>query len=86
MNPYLPFCLYVAARVFVQFLRKVSDDTEIQASLDFLLTAMHWLKKHNPLSESFLVQLGFDIRGSGLDTLLHNPDLTTSINIKEVNL
>ena len=78
MHPYLPFCLYVAARVFVQFLRKVSEDSEIKASLDFLLTAMEWLKRHNPLSESFLIQLKLDIRGSGLDILLHNPDLTSS--------
>ena len=38
MHPYLPFCLYVAARVFVQFLKNVSEDSEIRASLDFLLT------------------------------------------------
>ena len=79
MNPYLPFCLYVAARVFVQLLKKVSEDSEIRSSLEFLLTAMDWLKRHNPLSESFLIQLSLDIRGSGLDTLLHNPDLTSSI-------
>lgn len=78
MHPYLPFCLYVAARVFVQFLRKASEDSEIRASLDFLLTAMEWLKRNNPLSESFLIQLKLDIRGSGLDVLLHNPDLTSS--------
>ena len=56
----------------------MSEDSEIRASLDFLLTAMEWLKRHNPLSESFLVQLKLDIRGSGLDVLLHNPDLTSS--------
>lgn len=78
MHPYLPFCLYVAARVFVQFLRRVSEDSEMRASLDFLLAAMEWLKRHNPLSESFLIQLKLDIRGSGLDIFFHNPDLTSS--------
>ena len=67
----------MAARVFVQFLRRVSEDSEIRASLDFLLTAMEWLKRHNPLSESFLIQLKLDIRGSGLDILVQNPDLTS---------
>ena len=79
MNPYLPFCLYVAARVFVQLLRKVSGDSEIRSSLEFLLTAMDWLKRHNPLSESFLIQLSLDIRGSGLANILQNPDITASM-------
>lgn len=76
MNPYLPFCLYVAARVFVQLLRKVSEDSEIRSSLEFLLTAMDWLKRHNPLSESFLIQLTLDIRASGLADLLQSPDIS----------
>ena len=78
MNPYLPFCLYVSARVFVQYLRKVSQDATVQQSLEFLLSVMGLIKRYNPLAESFLIQLGLDIEGSGLDTLLHNPDISSA--------
>jgi hypothetical protein len=77
MNPYMPFCLYVAARVFIQLLKANTRDLEISRSLNFLLAAMRWLKTKNPLSESFLIQLGLDIQGSGLDHMLENPELTT---------
>jgi len=77
MNPFLAFCLYVAARVFIQFLKKMPNNTEIRASLDLLLTAMRVLQRKNPLTESFLVQLNLDIEGSGLDIFFHNPDYFT---------
>jgi len=76
----MPFCLYVAARVFIQLLKANSGDLEISRSLNFLLAAMSWLKTKNPLSESFLVQLGLDIQGSGLDQVLDNPELMTRLN------
>ena len=78
MNPYLPFCLFLAARVFVQLLKKVSEDSEVRSSLEFLLTAMDWLKRHNPLSESFLVQLTLDMRGSGVGNLMQDTDFQPS--------
>lgn len=78
MNPYLPFCLYVSARVFVQYLRKVNQDSTVQQSLEFLFSVMTAIKRHNPLAESFLIQLALDIEGSRLDTLLHNPDISTA--------
>ena len=77
MNPFIAFCLYVSARVFVQFLKKSPNDQETKASLEFLLTVMAALKRKNPLTESFMVQLNLDIEGSGLDIILHNPDLTS---------
>lgn len=73
----MAFCLYVAARVFVQYLKKSPNDQEVRASLEFLLTAMSALKRKNPLTESFMVQLNLDIEGSGLDILLHNPDYSS---------
>lgn len=79
MNPYLPFCLYVAARVFVQFLKAKAEDTDTRLSLNFLLAALEWLKVKNPLSESFLVQLSLDIQGSGLDNALHNAEMPTRL-------
>ena len=66
MNPFMAFCLYVAARVFVQYLKSRKDDETVKSSLHFLLAAMQALKAKNPLTESFLVQLDVDLEGSGL--------------------
>ncbi|KYK55992.1 binuclear zinc transcription factor [Drechmeria coniospora] len=60
MNPFISFCLYVAARVFVQYLKSRPDDAQTVDSLRFLLSAMNALKRRNPLTESFLVQLDVD--------------------------
>lgn len=68
MNPFISFCLYVAARVFVQYLKSRPKDEQIKASLTFLLTAMQAVKRKNPLTESFLIQLGVDLEGAGIDT------------------
>src|SRR5271156_2759549 len=67
MNPFISFCLYVAARVFVQYLKSRKDDSTVKSSLQFLLSAMQALRTKNPLTESFLVQLDVDLEGSGLD-------------------
>ncbi|CAI6099921.1 unnamed protein product [Clonostachys chloroleuca] len=61
MNPFISFCLYVAARVFVQYLKSRPDDGQSSDSLRFLLSAMNALKRRNPLTESFLVQLDVDL-------------------------
>jgi len=67
MNPFLAFCLYVAARVFVQYLKFRPKDEQMISSLQFLLAAMHALKRKNPLTESFLVQLDVDLEGMDID-------------------
>lgn len=67
MNPFISFCLYVAARVFVQYLKSRPKDSPVRASLQFLLSAMHAIKRKNPLTESFIVQLDVDLEGAGLD-------------------
>lgn len=67
MNPFLSFCLYVAARVFVQYLKSRPKDTQIHTSLQFLLAAMQAFKRKNPLTESFLVQLDVDLESAGLN-------------------
>ena len=69
MNPFISFCLYVAARVFVQYLKSRPKDTQIRASLQFLLQAMQAIKRKNPLTESFLVQLDVDLEGAGIENL-----------------
>lgn len=66
MNPFVAFCLYVAARVFVQYLKAHKDDSAVISSLQFVLAAMQALKAKNPLTESFLVQLDMDLEASGL--------------------
>ncbi|RDA92285.1 hypothetical protein CP533_3254 [Ophiocordyceps camponoti-saundersi (nom. inval.)] len=60
-NPFMAFCLYVAARVFVQYLKSRPEDSHATDSLRFLLSAMNVLKRRNPLTESFLVQLDVDL-------------------------
>lgn len=67
MNPFISFCLYVAARVFVQYLKSRPKDNQVRMSLHFLLTAMHALKRKNPLTGSFLVQLDVDLEAAGLE-------------------
>ena len=74
MNPFMAFCLYVAARVFVQYVKKMPDDQEIRQSLEFLLAAMQAIQRKNPLTESFLVQLKMDIEGIGLGASLHDSE------------
>ena len=66
MNPFVSFCLYVAARVFTQYLKARPTDHSITASLQFLMQAMNVIKRRNPLTESFLVQLNLDIEASGV--------------------
>ncbi|KAL1306801.1 hypothetical protein AAFC00_005459 [Neodothiora populina] len=66
MNPFTCFCLYVASRVFVQYIKSRPRDGNIRSSLFLLLSAMHATKKRNPLAESFLVQLDVDLEMAGL--------------------
>ncbi len=56
----------MAARVFVQYLKSRPDDTQSADSLRFLLSAMNALKRKNPLTESFLVQLEVDLESLGM--------------------
>ena len=85
MNPYLVFCLYVSARVLVQYLKDNNQDEETKNSLEFLLTAMAALRKKVPLAESFMIQLQLDIESNGLDLFLHNPDFSTLVKDKAVS-
>ena len=62
----MAFCLYVSARVFVQYLKARPEDQQILASLDFLLRAMHVMKRKNGLTESFIAQLDLDMETAGL--------------------
>ena len=72
MNPFISFCLYVAARIYTQSYKKGSRDETTHDNLQFLLNAMQAIKKKNPLTESFLVQLMIDLEGTDFDTPSNN--------------
>ncbi|KAB2101599.1 hypothetical protein AG0111_0g10293 [Alternaria gaisen] len=73
MNPFISFCVYVAARVFVQYLKTRPKDEQMKSSLQFLLQAMEALRRKNPLTESFLVQLDLDLESAGLQGMRNQP-------------
>ena len=68
MNPFISFCLYVAARIFIHAYRQSPEDRSILTSLEFLLNAMQAIKKKHPLTESFLVQIMVDLEGTGVSS------------------
>ncbi|KAL8994199.1 MAG: hypothetical protein Q9188_007134, partial [Gyalolechia gomerana] len=82
MNPFIAFCLYVAARVFIHVLKKNPNETEIRSSLELFLAALQQFKTTNPLAESFLIQLGLDLRGTGMNYLLQNNPHSSTIMAK----
>ncbi|OJD38624.1 c6 transcription factor [Diplodia corticola] len=91
MNPFISFCVYVAARVFVQYLKNRPGDGQMNNHLQFLLQAMQALKKRNQLTESFLAQLDLDLVGSGivapfggsssLNTSCHEPNAPATVPV-----
>jgi hypothetical protein len=79
MNPFISFCVYVAARVFVQYLKTRPKDQQMNSSLQFLLQAMQALRRKNPLTESFLVQLDLDLESAGI--LGQKPYFSPNVNV-----
>ncbi|KAJ5217321.1 hypothetical protein N7468_010329 [Penicillium chermesinum] len=69
LNPFMSFCLYIAARVFVQYLKARPDDSSVFSSLQFVVGALNAMKVKNPLTESFLVQLDVDLEGVGIKAI-----------------
>lgn len=53
-------------------------DTEVSSSLQFMLSAMHAMKRKNPLADSFLVQLDVDLEAAGLDEMRIIAPVSTS--------
>ena len=85
MNPFISFCLYVAARIYVQKYKKRPEDRQIHSSLEFILNAMQAIRKKNPLTESFLAQLMVDLGGTSLDTPVNNLRFSLSSKIQCVS-
>ena len=69
MNPFTCFSLYIAARVFIQYLKSVPQDGQIRSSLQFLLAALNAMKLATPLAESFIMQLDVELEVEGLTDL-----------------
>ena len=67
MNPFLPFCVFVAARVFTHHIKSRPNDHDTASSVRFLLSAMTVLQTMNPLAASFLIQLDVELEGTGLE-------------------
>jgi hypothetical protein len=84
MNPFISFCVYVAARVFVQYLKTRPKDQQMNSSLQFLLQAMQALRRKNPLTESFLVQLDLDLESAGIPNMQQQPYMPTTNTVGEV--
>ncbi|KAE8137928.1 fungal-specific transcription factor domain-containing protein [Aspergillus pseudotamarii] len=63
VNPFASFCIYVAARVYVQRLKLDPEDTEAHSAFQSFRSVIHTLKTTNPLAESFLFQLDVDSEG-----------------------
>ncbi|KAJ5564823.1 hypothetical protein N7513_001065 [Penicillium frequentans] len=68
LNPFMSFCLYIAARVFVQYIKSRPDDSAVYSSLQFVVGALNAMKSKNPLTESFLIQLDVDLEGTGIQS------------------
>ena len=68
LSPYVAFCLFVAARVFVHAYKRDDSDTDTRQCLHFLLNAMEAHRKRNDITESFLMQLLVDLDELGFDS------------------
>lgn len=60
-------CLYSAARVLVQNIKKLHGDARIFESLHCLLSVMSAYKASNPLAELYVNQLSQDFEGNVQD-------------------
>ncbi|OJD12215.1 hypothetical protein AJ78_07156 [Emergomyces pasteurianus Ep9510] len=83
INPFIAFCLYVACRVFLQYLKCRPEDGSAHSSLQFLLAAMNVLKEKNPLTESFLYQLDADLESSGINNISKPSKFTSGSRCNE---
>jgi len=67
MGPWLPYCLYLSARVLVQTLseQQQEDTAKHLDSLDMLMTVLRTMKNKNPYTSTLLMQLERDIAAFG---------------------
>ncbi|KAH7354648.1 fungal-specific transcription factor domain-containing protein [Rhexocercosporidium sp. MPI-PUGE-AT-0058] len=70
LHPYIPFPLYLSARIFAQMAKANPQDDNANSLVRFLLSALVAMKEVNPLVESYLAQL--DMEDLGLSALQEN--------------
>ena len=75
MNTFLPFCVFVATRVFIQHTRSRPFDNQARSATEFMLSVMVAMQSLNPLSASLLSQLQFELEGTGIEAPLQNATL-----------
>jgi hypothetical protein len=56
----------------------------MSSSLQFLLQAMQALRRKNPLTESFLVQLDLDLESAGIPNMQEKPYMPTTNVVSEL--
>lgn len=66
MGPWVPFCLYLAARVLVQLLAepKIHDSQKHVESLEFMMALLKSFKQTSSYTVSLILQLEADIAAS----------------------
>lgn len=62
----MPFCLFVAARIYLQCFKMQPENDNARSAVQFLLLAMGVLRSTNPMADSFLVQLELELDGTGV--------------------
>lgn len=70
LHPYIPFPLYLSARIFAQMAKANPQDDNANSLVRFLLSALVAMKDVNPLVDSYLAQL--DMEDLGLSALQEN--------------
>ena len=90
---YTSFCIYVAARVFVEMLRQPASATsssngptpeDLNGDLNMMLIALNTFTEHVPLAGHFLMQLQADLHG--LENVISLRPYDVNIGFNECNV
>lgn len=66
LNPWVGFCLYVAAGVFLKDLKSEKPGPQSLGNIEFLLAAMAAIGQKHSITKHFSAQLELDAEGAGL--------------------
>ena len=66
MNPWMGFCLYAAATVFIQQEGEVEKCASNMSNLEFVLAAMKAIANRHSITTYFITQLQIEIEESGI--------------------
>ena len=62
MNLFTPRCLYAAARVCVNTIKRLTGDARLLETLQFLLGTLNSVRGTNPLVDFFVNQVSHDLK------------------------